>query len=686
MLCCTLAVLGAAGSARAEAELRKLFPLTAPVEAQGAEGLPWRLELPAEVLAACRPDLSDLRLLDAAGEQVPFAIDRGPSTQPLRSSQPRRTLLRRVPAEVLGVKQRQLQSPHAPNVTEELYELRSPPPGPGVWQLVAETAAPGFVRQVVILSGSLARPVAELASASLFRLRDGHGERLRMTLPQLPGKRFLVRLTGEASVALEPRWVFEAVELLPPERVARVPLSLRQQRTQGTVQHVDLSRPAGIVPSALRIETSTEAFERHLVVSDRGQGSRAGSLGAGHVFRLPALGPAGGAPAPGLAESVEELELPLSAARGEWLEVSIDNGDSPALEGLSFSALIHSPSLLFWRAGGAGGQRQQLTLYFGGGRVSAARYDLGRLLQTAATAEVGESQARVLSVQPNPVFDRTPALGFALRPGAVVDERPYARQRALQIASAPDGLARLALGAAELAVLRPDLGDLRVVDAERRQWPFLIEHERRSELVTLEPAEASGAQRSRRALALPVAPLAPTALLLEPRDSYFDRAYRIEGKTEAGERVTLASGRARRSQGASGPIEIELTGARVVSLELEMEDGDNAPLGWRSVQARVPLPELYVLAPPGNYRLLLDNPQASPPRYDIERARELVLSVASELQAPGPLGDNPGFRSSARFASGDGAVGAVLWGVLGLAVIVLGGLTFRLARQRPNAG
>ena len=36
-----------------------------------------RLELPAEVLGACRADLSDLRVFDAAGREVAFVVESG---------------------------------------------------------------------------------------------------------------------------------------------------------------------------------------------------------------------------------------------------------------------------------------------------------------------------------------------------------------------------------------------------------------------------------------------------------------------------------------------------------------------------------------------------------------------------------------------------------------------------------
>ena len=51
------------------------FPRQAPVEAEAGRLV--RLVLPPEVLAACRSDLSDLRLFDAAGGEVPFLVDGG---------------------------------------------------------------------------------------------------------------------------------------------------------------------------------------------------------------------------------------------------------------------------------------------------------------------------------------------------------------------------------------------------------------------------------------------------------------------------------------------------------------------------------------------------------------------------------------------------------------------------------
>src|SRR5262245_32734876 len=56
-------------------ELRRLFPQEAEVTGGGAPLS--RLVLPTEVLSACRPDLSDLRLFNARDKEVPFLVDAG---------------------------------------------------------------------------------------------------------------------------------------------------------------------------------------------------------------------------------------------------------------------------------------------------------------------------------------------------------------------------------------------------------------------------------------------------------------------------------------------------------------------------------------------------------------------------------------------------------------------------------
>ena len=327
-----------------------------------------------------------------------------------------------------------------------------------------------------------------------------------------------------------------------------------------------------------------------------------------------------------------------------------------------------------------------MTLYFGGGRARAPRYDLGRLLSEradhGADAERG-APVRLGLVGDNPAYTPTPALAFATRPGTVVDARLYTHQRPLAVAPSSEGLVRVALSPADLGLLRPDLGDVRVVDGAGRQWPYLIDHEPSAESVPLElgPPERRGTM-SKVALALPSAPLAPSALVLDASDAYFDRGYQVSAQTADGKSIELARGRLQRAAAAvQPPIVIELSPARVNRLTLEVEDADDAPLRWTSASLRIDVPRLYVLAEPGPYRLLLGNALDAAPRYDVARARELILSVAFQDTPLGPLGDNPEYRTSARLAAGDAPSRVLLWVALAVAVAVLGAITLRLVRQ-----
>jgi len=642
-----------------------------------------RLELSPEVFAACRPDLADLRIVDGAGRSVPCVLDRGP---PRRAP---RTRIETFVPRLLRAARQQLPGVDTARVLRETYELEAPRAARAgsAWELCLYTDAPHFVRQLDVASLAANGTVTPLLEQdSVFRLQAGHGERTRVELDFPPGARLRVTLTGETTTPLEPRFVFEAVEALPPERFARVPLVPRAAAA-ATEHQLELVRPSGIVPLALSIETQSPAFDRQIEVRDLGPGAEPLVLGSGRVFRIP------GQPV------VEQLDIHIEAASGHLLGVSIQDGDSPPLEALVVNALVRIPSLVFSLPEGAVA-RAPLTLFFGGARARAPRYDLAALLSEAHTAgaspdertrraydSAGLPTVQLGPITDNPAFDRAPALGFALRAGATVDARLYQQQRRLELVPSSDGLAEVSLVAADLAQLRGDWGDLRVVDAVGQQWPYLLERGRETETVSLlfhEPLREG--RVSRTALTLPVSSVSANALLLDIEEPYFDRAYELTAEGVEGQPIALSHGRLLRSADSPpGPLVLELPLVPVRSLSLRVEDGDNEPLAFRAIRARVPVPALYVLAPAGSYRLLLGNPSALPPAYDIAAASELVLSVASHPSHPEPLEPNPLYRSSARLVSGDGPGDIALWAVLAFAVVVLGGLTLRLVRRSSAA-
>ena len=119
--------------------------------------------------------------------------------------------------------------------------------------------------------------------------------------------------------------------------------------------------------------------------------------------------------------------------------------------------------------------------------------------------------------------------------------------------------------------------------------------------------------------------------------------------------------------GEARSLVIPIQPGRIVSLELIAEDGDDAPLTFDRIEASFPVPEVYFVAPEGDYSLLLGNPEATAPTYELERVRSVVLAVRSSDASTGPLIENAAFSAAARLGTRAGAQQALLWVALGLA-------------------
>jgi hypothetical protein len=697
----------AAGSRR----LRVLFPRQAAIEVEG--GRLGRLLLPAEVLAACRPDLSDLRIFDAAGREVPFLVDagRGPGVG--------LEVTRTAGLAIRGVDRTRTDRETGPPLYRERYALAVPAELPAGlrWDLEVVTSRPEFVKRVEVAvpagAGGAAggpgprgeggrgggageatdrRPLVE---GSLFRLDDPRRERTALPLPAFAAAELAVTLEGEDGGYLEPVFRLATGRSIAGRERAEVPLAeVARRRGEGRTE-VELERPRGLVPDALRLAASTAAFHRPVEVWDEGPGRAEPPLGRRTLFRLQA------------PTAVEDLELPLAPARGDRLRVVIADGDSPPLDGLAFVAVARRPALLFAlpaTPGGEGGGAAAGTLRFGGGRAFRPRYDLATLAPALAPAAAGPAaavaerlydpalaaEARLGPLVANPDFDPAPALAFAHRPGAPLDPRRYRWRRPLAAEPSPEGLARLRLSPEDLAHARADLADLRLADGEGRQWAYLLERdagEERAALAIEGPERDDGASRYR--LLPPTRPATAVRVALTTDAPYFDRAFALTGAPAEDEgrddlEIPLARGRLVRRAGDPRPVVFAFPPTRLDRLELAIDDGDDAPLAFTRGEIVLPLPAVYFAAPAGDYALLLGDPEADPPRYELTRVREVVLAVAAADARPGPLAANPDFSRRARLATAPGAQQVLLWAALGLAVVVLAALTLRLARRESG--
>jgi hypothetical protein len=653
------------------AELRTLFPHEAQLTVE-RDGLS-RLVLPPSVLSECRPDLSDLRLFDGDDSEVPFLVDVGvPDTEA--------ELTERFDPAVIEAARREVRRETGPPLRRETYEIEVPPTPPqtGRWTLVLDVPHAEFVARVRVEGVSGIATGDSLVDGSVFRLgRAPRAEKLRLPLPVFSGDRLRVALESEHRTWLDPKFHLESAGVFERGGRIAVPLENVSTRHDAGKTVVTLVRPRGIVPDLLRIDTLTGNFDREIEVWDEGSGRGAGVLGSGSAFRVETVVPVG------------EREIRLRPATGDRLRVEIDDGDSPPLEGVRFEAVVRQPALIFSLSAG-----QPATLRFGGGRAHRPRYDLAGLFPPGgATGERARAAAvlydtdtlgtaSLATIRPNPFFDRAPALAFAMRPGAELDRRVFSHLRLVQVPPAPEGLSSLELTPEDLALLTVDLGDLRIADADSRQWPYLIEHaavDRSVALVVDGPHSKDG--NSRYALELPVSPLAVDQLVLDADVPYFDRAFRLTGVFDDGEERPLASGRLRRPIDDPRPVTIDVEAARLESLELIVEDGDDAPLLLRATEARVRVPRLYLTAPEGEYDLLFGAPDESRPQYELERVREVVLAVQAAAADTGELRENPGYSFGARLSGRGTGQRALLWVVLVLAVVILAILTLRLARR-----
>lgn len=656
--------VGAPALAQSSHDPARLFPYEAPVHV-GREGELHRLPLPAAVLEHTRPDLSDLRIHDPHGHEVPFLVDSGARPWP-------RDVLPTFEVTPVRVERRVEEGDSLAPTWREILHVAPPGHAPegARWRLRIESALPTFVRSAVVRHETNDGAVVELARTSLYRFVDPVRERLSIPLPALPpasssNTLVVLELAGEGGY-LEPQLRFEATrEPVEPPVLVHPLRELARERRSGSTW-IELARPVGVAPDRLRVLTSTRSLHRLVRVLDvvRGEGAR--EIGRASVFRVQEL------------EGAEQLEIEVGPARGETLRIEVADGDSPALDDLAFEAVVRQPVLVF------SAPRTGVMLRFGGGRAHAPRYDVGEFAgttlgesmaaQTRAVATIGE-------VRPNPRFDEAPALRFAMRAGRPVELERFTHIAPVTVRDAPEGLTELRLTPAVLSVARLDLADLRVIDGNGRQWPYLAGEVEERQFVAASVADpVVDDRRSTYVITPPVDRARLDRVVLHTPEPYLARSFVLRGIDDDGRRVELARGTLHRAPEQPGPLEIAFSRTRVSQLELVVDDGSDAPIVLDRIELGITSPSLFLAAPEGEYRLLAGNARAERPDYEIERARSLVLSVRAGRGTIGELSRNTAHVEPAWYESTDLATW-IVWALLIATVLALGLVTFRLARS-----
>lgn len=373
----------------------------------------------------------------------------------------------------------------------------------------------------------------------------------------------------------------------------------------------------------------------------------------------------------------EHMSITVARPAGAELELVVDDGDNPPFELSGASAVLAPlPWIYFESPDGA-----PLLARFGDARASAPRYDLeakrGQVSVGTTRAATWEP-SRQAEAEPEP-----PALAPQLA-GSVLATTGFRWRRDLP--PARPGLNAVTLDSAALAHSR-GLADLRLVDGQGRQVPYLLE-ERGEPLVlelSLEPLDLvkapDGRQpASRYRLVLPQAGLPGGRLLLETRARVFERPIEVWGLRPAGEARESQSPRlAAQSWSHADPelpppkLVLDLPRLEGGELVIAVHDGDNTPLPLEPPKLLLPAFRLRFFGAGEPLVLFYGDPSLSAPRYDLALlAPRLVGAAAHELEL-GPeheVGDAPGSRHRLWF-----------WGALVVAVVGLLALVVRLLRQ-----
>lgn len=634
------ALLGLAGALRALEPNEWQHRQTLAVERPGLV----KVALPPATLDLARPALEDLRLLDAAGRETPYVLERAaPAVPP--------TL--RAPAS--------FQPTLTDTATQLLIATGSATPLAAVTLV---TPAPAFLKAArVEISGDGQRWETVLTGAPLFR--QFGAEQLRLDLGGRTASQ--VRITIDDTRARPVPFTSATlafVTTVQPPVVAPLPVRIasREEFAGETLLTLDLG--AKNVPLAeVEFSTAEPLFTRTVTLGVRElRGDVAGerTLATASIYRVAV---------DGLAPSAR-LKVPLDfTVPSRELLVHLANHDSPPLP-IDEVRAQQRPIWLVFRAADAGAH----TVLTGNPDVAAPRYDLATL--ATALRETPPGTLVLGAAERNAGYRRVDALANTPLLGGTLDPAPWGYRKAVRLTAG--GVQQLELDLDVLARAQNGFADLRLV-RDGTQIPFLLERPLLSRAAPLTPAPANDPKRpalSRWEIKLPRPGLPVSRLTLTASTALFQRHLRLFEKVadERGgstyDRV-LAEADWSKTPGNDRAAVLPLLAAPTTdTLWLETDNGDNPPLALATVQAHYPVTRLLFKTEAAPLALYYGNRQATLPRYDLSLVAPQILAAdknAATLAAEEKARSDGWAATALAGARG----GVVFWGVLALVVVVL---------------
>ena len=609
-----------------------------------------RTPVPVATLGVARAELEDLRLLDPAGREVAFVLDR-PAAATTRDQAVRSFAVTLEAARTVVLIETGLKD--------------------SIESVTLNTPAPEFVKAAQV-EGSANRETWELLGRGLPLFRQAGGaESMRLAVPR--GVYPWLRLTLDDRRTPPLPFSGATVGSRPVEpATGTFPLTVLERSDAAGQSRLRFTLPAaGLLISEVELETPATLFSRRVRFLSRESVDgvpRETELGQETMYRVVL----------GAEERASNLVARLErVAPGREGVVVIENQDSAPLP-VTGGRIRWRPVMLAFEARDAGVYR----LLAGHPLAPAARYDVAALRSTLRQLPVATVEAGPL--EENPGYRRADAIPAATATAAPLEVAAW-KYRA-PVATGRAGVQALELGLDQRAHARADLADIRLMQGTN-QVAYLLDPvagwRTLDPVARLEP-DAQRPRVSRWRLELPRERIPLTRLTCASTMPLFERQavlYELR-PDERGERHRVELGQAhwRRGSGAaSGELGLDLREApHTAELWLETDNGDNPPLPLERFQVAYATFRLLYQSPgPGALWLYYGNSAASPPRYDLGL-------VAAQLQAaeraPATLGaeERVGGGSWRDRMSAHAAGGPVLWLALGLVVVVLLAVVRRL--------
>lgn len=652
-------VIGATALARQGAPgSTGLFHFERPVDTGGAG--PRRLAVDVPLLAETRQDLGDLRLIGQAGDEIPYLLLRPADGTPVWAA-----------SAVLA-------TPTTEKASGFEADLGDPFTIDGI--RVRGLPIPFLKRLSLEGSGDRQHWTVLLPEATLF---DLPGEGLQqLELPFTPGDYRYLRVTwNDANSGRVPLPAFVQARRVTPLTSHREPLTaalhVEQRASEPGASRYRLQLPAPKLPVVgLTLVVENDRVMRQAVVTEpRLSGARVVPIELGRATLRRVVRDDAAA---------EALTIPIARPMGSDLDLAVDDGSNPPLRLASVLAVFARQPDVYFEATGT-----PVVARYGNPQLAAPRYDLAAARDTIEIDRVPRAswgEPRPLAAEPS-----APAPPDSSGRGASIDLESF--QTVRNIPAGDPTLVSLELDAAALAHStgpNREFSDVRVVDGEGRQVPYLVERCVAPLVVdlTLGQPRRDGAGKANRnvseyRLTLPYAGLPGARIALNTNMRVFSRRV-VVGRERAADRAhreawfqALAEADWIHGEGAiaAPALLLPLPPVDTTDLRLRVEEGDNAPLPLTSARLMLPGYRLRFFRGAGEQlRLAYGRPTLDAPRYDIQLLTADVLGrPASEVRASG--------EPSTRASTGMPLVSPrVFWGALGIAVVVLLALAVRLMR------